>query len=93
MSNDDGSWITNLYNSVKNVIGEDGQMSEPQSWDGLEPPMLDTTYGLNRIFEPNSKCKIGSEMLCELLVYRTQWLAWKADESLLENFHQWLRDL
>lgn len=49
---EDDSWIGQLYNQFSSTLGIDGSKiddSELGSKDGLEPPILDETWGLEDI--------------------------------------------
>ena len=60
---DDDSWIGQLYNQFSSNFGMDGSKvedSEIGSLEGLEPPKLDETWGLEdiqKLHEPEGKQK------------------------------------
>ena len=64
-NNDEDDWITRIYNKFSGFNNVDNELND-QDMDGIEPPMLDETWGLGQriINRPagDERCSIsGSE--------------------------------
>ena len=54
-NNDEDNWITKIYNKFRGFNSVDNELTD-EDMDGIEPPMLDETWGLGqRIMNATSK--------------------------------------
>ena len=60
---DDNTWIGQLYQQFSNSLGIDGSSIDDKdlgSQEGLEPPILDETWGLEDIHKLHEDGKFGN---------------------------------